>query len=91
MDVNGDYLYMKECPHCGEKNLLSVQQNFETEHYYGRCEMCLSRGPIAGSVKAACQRWNDRPKQKEHKCSCGSMVDMPLMPNNETVPFNAPF
>ena len=64
--INGDYEYMRECPHCGETQQLSVLDRPADcgEEYYAQCDSCLSRGPIAGSAKAAVNNWNKRPQVK---------------------------
>ena len=65
--INGELEYMRECPHCGETQQLSVLHGLPDdfgEVYYAQCDACLSRGPIAGSAKAAVNNWNKRPENR---------------------------
>ncbi len=64
MEINGEYQYMRPCPYCGEKYYLSVQI-YDEHLFYGRCDNCLSEGPLCGSMKAAVQGWNNRYEEKK--------------------------
>ena len=82
MVVNGEVVFLEECPFCGENYLLSVQEA-DTGRFYGQCDRCLSTGPLGGSTKAAVSNWNARPK---HDCKC--KPDIPLSANvGQGVPF----
>ena len=72
MVVNGEVILLDACPFCGENLYLSMQK-YESSWYYARCDRCLSNGPFAGSIRAAAENWNARPK---HDCKCKHDVSL---------------
>lgn len=70
---------MTECPHCGEKERLSVWSPPGTALRCVRCEVCGASGPLRTTEERAVQFWNYRKDQEERddaRISLASATDL---------------
>ena len=67
-------VYLTSCPFCGEFNTIRVRYDDTGYYCYAQCDKCLARGPLAGSVTAAANKWNEQKARSAHHLIQGTIT-----------------